>query len=91
MDITHLSFYSAGIRVDIVEPNSLGREKMKNLFLKYEISPQLYRIYDWAIDTILNPGGDDFVLAEGFSPAFTKKRREIMLKVYLKKSRIMEI
>lgn len=74
-----LVFLLAGAKVDIVEPNPTGREEMKKLFSAYGINPKQYCIYECVIEEFKNPYEYDFVIAEGFLPAFDEAHRGIMI------------
>lgn len=74
-----LVFLLAGAKVDIVEPNPTGREDMKRLFSTYSIDSKQYHIYECVIEEFKNPYQYDFVIAEGFLPAFDEAHRAIMI------------
>lgn len=74
-----LVFLLAGAKVDIVEPNPTGRKEMKKLFGAYNIDSKQYRIYECVIEEFKNPHQYDFVIAEGFLPAFDEAHRAIIM------------
>lgn len=79
-----LVFLLLGAKVDIVEPNQVGRREMQKLFDNYSIDPKRYRIYDCVIEKYESSKKYDFVIAEGFLPAFGNSEREKILQALLK-------
>ncbi|MDA3969128.1 methyltransferase domain-containing protein [Helicobacter ibis] len=75
-----LVFLLLGAKVDIVEPNETGRIKMQELFNKYCIDEELYQIHACCIEDFKSDVEYDFIIAEGFLPAFPKEYRSKIAK-----------
>lgn len=83
-----LVFLLLGARVDIVEPNSKGREVARGLFEKYSVRKDSYHIYKTTLERYEQDKKYDFVIAEGFLPFIGKiAQQEVVanLKKYVNK------
>ena len=71
------NFSTHGGTVDILEPNERGREDMRELFDKFKIHSELYRIYSVPIENYHSDTKYDIVLCEGFLPIVDNQREVI--------------